>query len=134
MSVLKNKRKESNLEFLHTARELQIYSLRRCTGFPKRFTFTINNVIADLATQVHMKVKHANSIYPTNQHEAQLRRDNLIDAKALLQDLVAEIEVAAEMFGVDGNILNDWMALIWKENELIKGLMKSDKERYKTLP
>ncbi len=41
MTVIKSKRHESEMEFIHTARELRIYTTRKVTGFPKRYTFTV---------------------------------------------------------------------------------------------
>ena len=34
MSVIKSKREESVVEFVNTARKLNIYSIRQCTKFP----------------------------------------------------------------------------------------------------
>lgn len=82
MSVVKSKRKESSIEFIHTARELQIYTLKKCVGFPKKYTFYLGQPIAESARRIHEYVKMANSIYPTNAHEVQLRRDYLLKAYA----------------------------------------------------
>ena len=134
VSVVKSKRAESDMEFLHTARELQIYTIRRCTGFPKRYTFYLSQPISNCATRIHEYVKCANSIYPTNQHEAQLRRDYLLKANAELNSLVSQAEVACEIFGMDPDSLAYWMDIIDREIRLVKGTMKKDKDRYKNLP
>ena len=63
------------MEFVHTARELQIHTIQKCVGFPKRYTFYVSQPIAACATRIHEYVKCANSVYPLNQHEAQIRRD-----------------------------------------------------------
>ena len=78
MSVVRSKREESNMEYIHTARELQIYTIRKCAGFPKRYTFYVNQPIADHANKIYRCVVMANSVYPTNAHEVQIRRDYLI--------------------------------------------------------
>ena len=62
------------MEFIHTARELQIYSIKKCSNFPKRYTFYISQPIANSATRIHEYVKMANSVYPTNAHEARRKR------------------------------------------------------------
>lgn len=133
MSVVKSERGESEMEFIRTARELQIYTVRKCVGFPKRYTFYTSEHIASLAEDIHNRVKIANSIYPTNAHEAQLRRDQFILAKAELNSLISQVEVAHELFGLEPNIMKYWMDLIWKEIRLVKGVMKSDSEHYKDL-
>lgn len=122
------------MEFLHTARELEMYSIRKCVGFPKRFTFYLNQPIANIATRIYEDVKIANSIFPTNQHEAQIRRDYLMKANAELYNLISQIEVAHEIFGLEPNVMSYWSELIDKEIRLVKSLLKKDRERYKSLP
>ena len=75
----------------------------------------------------------ANSVYPTNAHEAQIRRDYLIRANAELNSLVSQIEVAQELFGLEPNVIKYWMDIVGKEIRLVKGVMKDDQERYKKL-
>ena len=122
------------MEFLHTARELEMYSIRKCVGFPKRFTFYLNQPIAQIATRIYECVKLANSIYPTNQHEAQIRRDYLLRANAELYNLISQIEVAHEIFGLEAKVMSYWSSLINEEIRLIKSVMKKDRERYISLP
>ena len=134
MSVPSGKRGESEMEFIHTARELQIHTIRKCVGFPKRYTFYIGQPIAESATRVYKCVMMANSIYPTNAHEAQIRRDYLLEAGAELRSLVSQIEVATELFGIEERSMRFWMDLVDKEIRLVKAVLKKDKERYKNLP
>ena len=49
MAVLKSNRNESQLQFLDTARELGIFTLRNCVKFPKRYTFFITTEIVRLS-------------------------------------------------------------------------------------
>lgn len=134
MSVIKSKRSESEMEYIYTARQLQIYTIQKCVNFPKRYTFYVSQPIADSATRIHQCVKCANSIYPLNQHEAQLRRDYLLQANAELNSLVSQIEVAHELFGIEPDSVRYWMEIVEKEIRLVKGTMKKDRERYKNLP
>lgn len=133
MSVIRSQRAESEMEFIYTARELQKYTVQKCVGFPKRYTFYVSQPIANSATRIHQYVKMANSVYPTNAHEAQIRRDYLIKANAELNSLVSQIEVAYELFGLEPNVMKYWMDIVEKEIRLVKGTMKKDKERYKNL-
>ena len=133
MSVIRSKRAESEMEFIHTARQLQVYTIQKCVGFPKRYTFYIAQPIANAATRVHEYTKMANSVYPTNSHEVQLRRDYLLRANAELNSLVSQIEVAHELFGLEPNVMKFWMDLVDKEICLVKGTLKKDKERYKNI-
>ena len=53
------------MQFIMTARELQKYTIQKCVGFPKRYTFYVSQPIAACATRIHEDVKMANSIFPT---------------------------------------------------------------------
>ncbi len=134
MSVIKSKRSESEMEFIYTARQLQIYTIQKCVNFPKRYTFYVSQPIVDSATKIHQCVKCANSIYPLNQHEAQMRRDYMLQANAELYSLISQIEVAQEIFGIDSDSIKYWMEIVEKEMRLVKAVMKKDRERYKDLP
>ena len=133
MSVVKGKRGESSMEFLYNARKLQIYTVQRCAKFPKRYTFYMGQPIAHIGIRIHEYVKLANSIYPSNKHEAQMRRDYFIKARAECNNLVSQVEVASEMFHIDADSVLHWMELIDTEIKLITGVMRSDKERLKNL-
>jgi len=134
MSVIKSKRATSEVEFLNTARQLEIYSIKKCANFPKRYTFYLSQPIANATVRIYEYVKCANSIYPVNQHEAQIRRDYLIKARAELYSLISQIEIACEIFGIEDKTLRFWMDMIEKEINLIRALMKKDRERYSKLP
>lgn len=134
MSVIKSKRSESEMEFIYTARQLQIYTIQKCVNFPKRYTFYVSQPIVDSATKIHQCVKCANSIYPLNQHEVQMRRDYMLQANAELYSLISQIEVAQEIFGIDSDSIKYWMEIVEKEMRLVKAVMKKDRERYKDLP
>lgn len=134
MSVIKSKRSVSPVEFIHTARELEIYTIRKVVNFPKRYTFYVSQPLAESATRVHKLVKAGNSIYPTNKHEAQLRRDYFLKALAELQSLVSQIEIANELFSVEANSMKMWGELINKEDRLLRAVLKKEQQRYKNLP
>lgn len=141
MSVLKSKRNESTMQFLETARELEIYTLKQCAKFPKRFMFLITKDIAALAKAVYNNVKAANSVYPTNAAEAQMRRNYIITANCDLQCLVSQLDIAREFIRqTDGNkpiqskVWQTWADLIIAEAKLLANLKASDAKRYKDLP
>ncbi len=134
MSVIRSKRGESEAEFLATARKLQIATIQKCVNtIPKRYTFFISTPLADCARRVYEDVKRGNSINPTNQHEAQMRRDWFLQANAELYNLVGQIEVAHELIKFDPALLREWSQLISTEIKMIKGVLKADRERYKSL-
>lgn len=129
MAVLKSNRNESQLQFLDTARDLEIFTLRNCVKFPKRYTFFITTEIVRLSQSVFNNVKAANSIFPSGELEVQLRRDYLTKANCDLQCLISQLDVAKEMFGeeVKSNTWCSWMDLIEKEAKLISAVKKKIK-------
>ena len=134
MSVIKSKRSVSEMEFIATARKLEIHTIKKCVNFPKRYTFYVSQPLAAAATRVYENVKKGNSIYPTNQHEVQMRRDFFLIAHAELQSVISQLEVAAELFGIDADAMKYWMELIDTEIKLVKAVLKNDRTRYKDLP
>ena len=135
MSVVRSKRSESQIEFLYTARKLQVYTVQKCVNaIPKRYTFYLGTGLAESAASIYRNVKRGNSVYPTNQHEVQVRRDYFMRAYAELQSLISQIEVAYEIVKFDEKILHEWASLIDSEMKLVQAVIKKDRERYKDLP
>ena len=134
LAVIKSKRGASELEFLATARKLQVYSIQKCVNFPKRYTFYVSQPIAHAATKIYEDVKRGNSVYPLNQHEAQLRRDYFLSAYAELQSLISQLEVAQELFSIEMETMKYWMAMVDSEIRLVRAMLKNDRARYKELP
>ena len=134
MSVIKSKRGPSSAQFLETALQIQIFTLRQAVKFPKRYRILFTQYLTEAATHACSLVKKGNSIFPGNQHEAQLRRDCFIEASAELQSLISQITTAYEMFPVEEHVIVEWIGLIQQELALLKALMKSDKQRSKNLP
>ena len=50
------------MQFLETARELEVYAIRQCARFQKRFMFLITKDIVALSKAVYNNVKAANSV------------------------------------------------------------------------
>lgn len=133
MSVPEPKRDTSEIHFLNRAREIEKYTIQKCVNFPKRYTFYVSQPLVALATQIHTDVKIGNSIFPTNGHEAQMRLDYFIKAKAELNSLVAQIEIAKELFSISDESMIYWMSLVDEEIALLKGLIKSERCKYRKM-
>lgn len=131
MSVVRQKRGDSQLQFLDTARDLEIFSLKNCIKFPKRYTFLFTNEIAHLAISILNNVKAANSIFPTNEHEVEMRRDYFTKANCNLQCLITQLGVAKEVCGenIKTSTWCHWMDLCETEAKLISAVKKRDRER-----
>ena len=136
MSVLMKDRGKSSIQFVDTARALEVLTLKNCLKFPKRYTFFITTELVRLSQSVYNNVKSANSIYPTNQSEVQMRRDYLTKANCDLQALISQLGVAKEITSseIKSTTWVEWMNLIEEEAKLISAVKRADKERFKTLP
>lgn len=133
--VPSSQRKESALDFLNCARDLQAFTIRKCVNaVPKRYTFYIGTHLADSAARVYENLKKGNSIYPLNQHEAQMRRDYMLKAYAELNSLVSQVELAGEIIEIEDKVMDQWSEKIYHEMTLVKNVIKADRNRYKNLP
>lgn len=141
MSVYKSKRGESSVQFIETARQLEAHTLACCMKAPKRYSFLLTQRIMETASEVHDHVRAANNIWPTNQHEAQLRRDELTRANNALQNLNPKLQLLYDgiMQNPEGykwihKAMQHWGELISEEARLIAAVKKNDGQRYKDLP
>lgn len=119
-----------------------------CLKMPKRYTYLILQDVVQLAGRVMDNAKAANSVFPTNQHEAQIRRDYWIYARADLEALSSRIdrfleipetlrykdEISGRTKGITESELEEIADLIIQERGLITKALESDKERFKNLP
>ena len=131
MSVRLKNRTTSDAQFLNTARELERKTRSRCIGAPKRYTFYGLQELWATARRIHSNVKQANTVFPTNEHEFQIRRDFLIFANAAIQDYISQLEVMIEDQIFTPTAGKELSHLVSSEEKLVKALMKSDKERFK---
>lgn len=141
MSVYKSKRSESSMQFVDTAKKLEAFTLSCCMKAPKRYTFFLTSRIMQLASDVHEHAAAANNIWPTNRHEAQLRRDELMRANNALQNLSPKLQLLydsilqnPEGYGWIHKAMQRWGDLICEEAKLIAAVKKNDRQRYKDLP
>ncbi|MDE6200381.1 MAG: hypothetical protein K2M47_00905 [Clostridiales bacterium] len=100
----------------------------------------ITKDIVGLATKVYNDAKAANSIYPTNAAEVQLRKNYIIQANCALQCLLSQLDIAREFIRttdankpIKSTVWEGWVNLITSEAKLLSSLKESDKKRYKDL-
>jgi len=140
MSVIKSKRLESTMEFLDTMKKIHKEVISLCMRCPKRWDRFLTGDIAHLANMAMIRTKRGNSIYPTTQEEVQLRRNEFINATADLRGLISmlgnlfDYAVDSGEYGIKSSRMESIMLLIETEINLLRGLMRKDAARYKTLP
>jgi hypothetical protein len=147
MAVLKNHRTESSVQFLDTAMKLEIFTIKQCVKFPKRYTHFISNQLVELAVEIFNDVKRANSVFLDKLEAFELRTQYISRAERNLQCLISQLSIAKEIFGNEKKVKQDgtesstpmcsqhswieWNDLIIEEIRLLGNLKKSDKERKK---
>lgn len=135
MSVLVGDRNESGLEFLKNARDIEEKFIRMEINKPKRYGKYLGRLV-EYAMQLLSEVKAGNSFYPETKLDVDTRQVHFKEGIALCQVLVSQVEVVHDLFGNDGisiGEVHEIAEMIDKEIRLIKGVISSDKERYKNL-
>lgn len=130
MSLPKSKRKPSSVQFLETAKELYNYTRKMCVTLPKRYTFFGLAQMFDCACRMREFIKKGNSLFPSNKHEVQMRRDCFLNAKMELQALADHIGDIREIFPIEDKAIVIWLKLLTDEKNLLTTILERDKERY----
>lgn len=129
MSVLKNKRSESQLEFYHTATLIRAELTRFVMNdkvVPKRwrpvFTFPMTEKVIRLVDYITA----ANTIYPQNRREAEMRRDYQTQAIITVEQILQLLQFMLTTLPVDPDKFQPVTELLIKEAALLRGWRKSD--------
>lgn len=140
MSVYASQRSESKAEFIRVAQDLATYTLEQAKKFPKAWKRDLVDRILNSALNIHEYVTKANSYYI---HQNMLKVD-FIERERLLGKARAEIFSMSSLltFVLKGNnflgdkkktsnMFKEWARLLNFEAALLKGIIESDKKRYR---
>ena len=130
MSVPVGKRKESGMEFLKNARDIEEIFIDIRVKKPKRYMFFYDKLL-DIAFNLLSEVKAGNSIYPENKIEAGMRQRHFKEALAICQVLVSQIEVVHHKFRDEGLPIGQVQQVAEKINQEIKDSFGQIKSSYK---
>lgn len=136
MSVKKGDRGEGKLQVLNKARELKKYSLtivKSEKNFPKSTRWIYASPIVTEVREACICIRHANSVFVTNNDEYNYRRMEQVKAHAHLDALLDLIEDSYEAGYISGKQVEYWTGLILQTDDLLKAWIKSDKEKYKAI-
>ena len=154
MSVLAQKRTVSKAEFVNTANQIYIETLNFLTRLSARYSRLVAEPVAKLAGEIIDHAEKANSIFPSAAQRVELRKAHLLEARASLMALDVRLThcylimnenpegcfttaKGKSVGSKDAMEKLDKMAqslgeLIDKENELLKGQIKSTGQRLKS--
>ena len=144
MSVYASQRSESKAEFIRVAQELATYTLEQVKKFPKAWKRDLVDRLLNSALNIHEYVTKANSYYI---HQYMLEVD-FIERERLLGKARAEIFSMSSLLTIvfafvlkgnnflgdkkkTSNMFKEWARLLNYEAALLKGIIESDKKRYK---
>lgn len=134
MSVLKNKRSQSQLEFYHTATVLRSELTRFVMNeknIPKRYRPVFTFPMVEKLIQLFDCITAANTIYPQTDHEAEMRRDYQTKAIITVNQILQLLQYLLTTLPIDADKLQPITELLLKEEALLKGWRKSDNSKYK---
>ena len=140
--VYARNRKPTNIDFIDAVWDLRIYTLKICAKFPQRYKVWITDYIVKFSAMAHIHAFEANQIFPKTKEEAKKRKEELNKAYNALDQMYAQIDLAYQTFRFDNStngktnaeILKYWLPLVSKSQRLIKGVISSDRKRFKDLP
>ena len=153
MSVLKAKRTVSKAEFVNTANQIYVETLNFLTRLSARYSRLLAEPTAKLAGELIDHCEKANSIFPSDQQRIELRKAHLLEARASLMALDVRLSHCytiisqnpqgaftqpggkrvppAEAPAKIDKLAESLGEKIDQENELLKGQIKSMRQRKK---
>ena len=129
MGVLKNKRSESQLEFYHTATIIRAELTRFVMNdkiVPKRWRPVFTFPMTEKVIQLFDYITAANTIYPQNRREAEMRRDYQTKAIITVEQILQLLQFMLTTLSVDPDKFQPITELLVKEAALLRGWRKSD--------
>lgn len=129
MSVLKNKRSESQLEFYHTATELRTELTRFVmneNNVPKRWRPVFTFPMIDKLHALFDHITAANTIYPTCMREYDMRRDHQTAAIITVEQIIQLLQYMLMTLSLNADKLKTATELAVKEGALLRGWRKAD--------
>jgi hypothetical protein len=136
MSVPKSERSESQMEFLHQLRDLEVKIMRLISSKPKKFQYFLNNHVLSHTVNAYSSAKAGNTIYAVTDEDVKLRRSYIYKAYCEIAELASQIEVFYEVYKSDGltnNQIQDLSEHINLCRKLIKGVLQKDRETAKKI-
>ena len=151
MSVLLCNRSTSTMQYVMTAKDIFVESVRFLSKLSSRYSDILSPVVMKLADELLSNTVKANGIFPSDSKSRELRRGHLLEARASLDALEVELSLVYEIlsenpewaFSVQkGRPMSrqDAINLIHKkaltignkiseERNLLTGIIKSDEKR-----
>ncbi len=129
MSVLKSKRGASELEFYHTAAEIRATAVRFVMNeniVPKRWRPVFTFPMVQRVNAMMDNITAANTIYPVNEHELEVRRDYQNLAIINVEQIMQYLQFMLETLDLNADKFQTLTELLVKEAQLLRGWRKAN--------
>jgi len=136
MSVRSDKRSESSVEFINTAHELEVLTIKltmRENAIPKRYRYILGQPLCEATRRLNAYIIYANSIYPKSKEEYQRRRSFQESAWMELKNIFELMRITTELLPMKNTVATEWVNMAYREERVLKKWMESDKQRFKEL-
>lgn len=155
MSVLKNKRKDSHVEYLNCAYKIYIQTIEFISKLSARYSRIIASDVTHTAYNVLLNCEAANTIFPSDSARAKLREEYLLKAKACLQSLDVALSIIYDILSQNPagafttcsnkdvapddarrkleNMSQSLGELIDSETKMLTKILKNDRDRLKQI-
>ena len=133
MSVRVNDRTDSKVQFVYNVSQIQEDMIRMCMNekyFPKRYRFVLSNKLIDEASELSRLVISANAIFPRQESDLMLRRNKLLEARALIPCILDNLNLSYKLLSIPDGIIRDMTNKLTLEKKLIDGVIKKDKTQF----
>ena len=136
MSVRKSDRTESKFEVLNLIRQLTQYTIQAVGNeklFPKKSRWVIAQKIATECTEAYANIMGANAIWvdkDSPEDDKKYRRSLQIQAHGHLHSLLALIDIAYCVYGIEGQKIEYWTTLVRDTDSKLKAWTKAEKQKY----
>lgn len=107
--------------------------MKICTNeksFPKRYRWCITNKIVENAVDINANLNRANDIYVKREQDFLLRQDFQNKALAEIGALLANVDLAYRVFGIDPKRIKHWTGTIVEVRTLLRAWKRSDERRF----
>lgn len=110
----------------YTRMQEQLRTRDVVSEYPYWLVYRFRDEMMDLLKQLIDNITDANSIYPINLHELEVRRDYQTAAIGACEKMLQELQYIIEVLPVDANKLLRYVDMIDKEVALLKGWRKAN--------
>lgn len=129
-NVLKNRRSISELEFYQNAIRLRTELTRFILSeknVPKSYRLYFALPMKQKLSELFDNITAANTVYPTNEHEVEIRRDYQTKAIITCEQILQELQYMISVLPINVNKLESVTDMLLKEVALLKAWRKSSK-------